>query len=194
MSQPAQLRQIKLFLEQRDFVSLGDTLLYETCDTTASWLACIEAVRKLVDFPLIARSGLKFAHEALFGVGAGCFDQLLAGTSCRVTTLNGEHDVNFGGFSPEPVPRNYARSSAFLKRHPHDLCLVTDGDADRVGGMDGHGRPLSTHQIICLLLHHFAVNRKGRGRVVKGRAEGEPWQALECLALAVTGTRLASCA
>ena len=58
-------------------------------------------------------------------------------------------------------------SSAWLKKHPHDICLVTDGDADRVGGMDGRGRPLTTHQIICLLLHHFIVNRKGRGRVIK---------------------------
>jgi phosphomannomutase len=44
---------------------------------------------------------------------------------------------------------------------------VTDGDADRVGGMDGRGKYLTTHQIICLLLHHLIVNRKGRGRVVK---------------------------
>src|SRR5262245_42729497 len=43
-----------------------------------------QAVKKLVDFRLIARSRLKFAHEALFGVGAGCFDDLLAGTSCKV--------------------------------------------------------------------------------------------------------------
>src|SRR5438132_63451 len=38
------------------------------------------ALKKLVDFKLIANSRLRFAHEALFGVGAGCFDQLLAGT------------------------------------------------------------------------------------------------------------------
>ena len=38
--------------------------------------------------------------------------------------------------------QNYAHSSAYLKRHPHDICLVTDGDADRVGGMDGRGNPL----------------------------------------------------
>src|SRR6266404_1358151 len=50
------------------------------------------ALKKLVDFKLIAKSKLKFAHEALFGVGAGCFEQLLAGTTCRVTTLNGQHD------------------------------------------------------------------------------------------------------
>jgi phosphomannomutase len=125
------------------------------------------ALKKLVDFKLIARSKLRFAHEALFGVGAGCFEQLLAGTTCRVTTLNGAHDPFFGGINPEPVEKNYARSSAWLRKHPHDLCLVTDGDADRVGGMDGRGNYLSTHQLICLLLRHLVVNRHGRGRVVK---------------------------
>lgn len=125
------------------------------------------AIKQLVDFKLIAQSKLRFAHEALYGVGAGCFDQLLARTSCRVTTLNGAHDPFFGGINPEPVPQNYARSAAYLARHPHDLCLVTDGDADRVGGMDGQGRPLSTHQLICLLLQHFVVNRRQTGRVVK---------------------------
>jgi phosphomannomutase len=125
------------------------------------------ALKRLVDFKLIAKSKLRFAHEALFGVGAGCFEELLAGTTCQVTTLNGQHDVMFGGINPEPVKQNYGRSAAFLKKHPHDICLVTDGDADRVGGMDGRGNYLTTHQLICLLLHHFIVNRQGRGRVVK---------------------------
>ncbi|HWV98433.1 MAG TPA: phosphoglucomutase/phosphomannomutase family protein [Candidatus Acidoferrum sp.] len=125
------------------------------------------ALKKLVDFKLIAKSKLRFAHEALFGVGAGCFDQLLRGTSCRVTTLNGNHDPLFGGINPEPIEKNYARSAAYLRKHPHDICLVTDGDADRVGGMDGHGNYLSTHQLICLLLRHFFIERQGRGRVVK---------------------------
>ena len=125
------------------------------------------ALKKLVDFKLIARSRLRFAHEALFGVGAGCFEQLLAGTTCRVTTLNGQHDAFFGGINPEPIRQNYRHSQAYLRKHPHDFCLVTDGDADRVGGMDGHGNYLTTHQIICLILHHLIENRKGRGRVVK---------------------------
>jgi phosphomannomutase len=125
------------------------------------------AIKSLVDFKLIARSRIRFAHDALFGVGAGCFDELLAGTRCRVTTLNGEHDPLFGGINPEPIEKNYARSSAWLRKHPHDICLVTDGDADRVGAMDGRGGYLSTHQLICLLLRHFVENRRGRGRVVK---------------------------
>ena len=126
-----------------------------------------QAIRKLVDFPLIAKSRLCFAHDALYGVGAGCFDELLAGTTCKVTTLNGQHDPFFGGINPEPIEKNYAASAAFLQKHPHDICLVTDGDADRVGAMDGRGNALSTHQLICLLLHHFVVNRQERGRVVK---------------------------
>src|SRR5260370_22211320 len=125
------------------------------------------ALKKLVDFKLIARSKIRFAHDALFGVGAGCFDQILAGTTCKVTTLNGAHDPLFGGINPEPIARNYVRSAAYLKKHPHDICLVTDGDADRVGGMDGRGNYISTHHLICLLLRHLVVNRKGRGRVVK---------------------------
>jgi phosphomannomutase len=125
------------------------------------------AVKKLVDFRLIAKSKRRFAHDALFGVGAGCFTELLAGTSCKVTTLNGEHNPLFGGINPEPIAKNYAASAAYLRKHPHDVCLVTDGDADRIGGMDGRGNALSTHQLICLLLHHFIVNRKAKGRVIK---------------------------
>ena len=125
------------------------------------------AIKKLADFRRISRSRLRFAHDALFGVGAGCFEQLLAGTTCKVTTLNGAHDPNFGGINPEPIPRNYARSAAWLRTHPHDICLVTDGDADRAGAMDGRGNPLSTHQVICLLLRHYVVNRKQKGRMIK---------------------------
>ncbi len=123
------------------------------------------ALKKLVDFKLIAKSKLRFAHDALFGVGAGCFEQLLAGTTCQVTTLNARHDVLFGGINPEPIEKNYGPTQKFLRAHPHDLCLVTDGDADRVGGMDGRGNALTTHQIICLLLHHLVVNRGGSGTV-----------------------------
>lgn len=125
------------------------------------------ALKKLVNFPLIAKSRLKFAHEALYGVGAGCFDELLAGTSCRVSTINAEHNPGFGGINPEPIAKNYVNSIPFLQKHPHDLCLVTDGDADRVGGLLGDGSPLTTHQIICLLLRHYVKNREMRGRVIK---------------------------
>ena len=124
-------------------------------------------LRSLVDFNRISNTRLSFAHEPLFGVGAGCFDEILKDTKCNVRTFNAIHDPNFGGINPEPIEANYTYSREQLRRQPADFCLVTDGDADRIGGMDGKGNALTTHQIICLLLHHFINNRKERGRVVK---------------------------
>ena len=125
------------------------------------------AIKRLVDFKLIAKSKLRVAHDALFGVGAGVFETLLARTNCTVTTLNGQHDVLFGGVCPEPLPKNYALGGAQLRRHPHDICLVTDGDADRIGAMDGRGAPMTNQQVIALLLHHLVRNRGGQGTVTK---------------------------
>ena len=107
------------------------------------------------------------AHDALYGVGAGCFEKLLKGTACRVTGIRSTRDPLFGGGSPEPIPSNYGPATAFLRAHPHDVCLVTDGDADRIGGLQGRGLPLTTHQIICLILNHLVVNRNERGGIVK---------------------------
>jgi phosphomannomutase len=129
--------------------------------------AHFQALKRLVDFRLITHSRLRVAHDALFGVGAGVFETLLAGTNCKVTTLNGQRDVLFGGICPEPAPKNYVLGGAQLRRDPHDICLVTDGDADRIGAMDGRGHPLTNQQVIALLLHHLVRNRGGRGVVTK---------------------------
>jgi phosphomannomutase len=168
-SEPSTCQAVESFLDRNPVRAkdLADAVKEKQIRIANVRPAHYAALKKLVDFNLIARSRLRFAHDALFGVGAGCFEELLAGTTCKVTTLNSRHDVLFGGINPEPIKANYARSAAFLKQHPHDVCLVTDGDADRVGGMDGRGNYLTTHQIICLVLHHLIVNRRGRGRVVK---------------------------
>ena len=125
------------------------------------------AIQRLVDFKLIAKSKLRVAHDALFGVGAGVFETLLAKTNCTVTTLNGAHDILFGGICPEPLAKNYVLGSAQLRKNPHDVCLVTDGDADRIGMMDGRGTPMTNQQVIALLLHHLVCNRGGQGTVTK---------------------------
>jgi len=44
----SQLRQIKVALQNRDFVSLSDLLLYETSDACPKWIASIEAVRRVI--------------------------------------------------------------------------------------------------------------------------------------------------
>ena len=166
---PEMCRGVESYLDQKPVRSLplGDALEAKTISVQNLKTAHYRAVKKRVDFNRIAESGLRVAHDALFGVGAGCFEDLLAGTTCQVTTLNGAHDPAFGGINPEPIAQNYAKTAAYLRDHPHDICLVTDGDADRIGGMDGRGAYLTTHQLICLLLQHLVKNRQASGRVVK---------------------------
>lgn len=138
--------------------------LIKTVDLKARYL---NAIKKRIDMRLIASARLKIAHDALFGTGAGCFNTLLKNTGCEVTSLNDRHDPLFGGIRPEPIPENYASTSKWLKKHPHDICLVTDGDADRIGALDNHGEPLSAHQVICLILYHILNNRGEKGKVAK---------------------------
>ena len=57
------------------------------------------------------------------------------------------------------TPGDSASTSAWLRRHPQDVCLVSDGDADRLGLMGGRGEFLTTHDAIVLVLHHLARNR-----------------------------------
>ena len=45
----ARLRDVKLAIEGRDFVTLGDVLAYEMADTQAQWAAALAAVRDVVD-------------------------------------------------------------------------------------------------------------------------------------------------
>ena len=125
------------------------------------------AIRRLVDFDRVAAARLRVAHDAMWGVGAGCFEALMDRTRCRVTTLRSEHDPLFGGIRPEPIPRFYGTTTAWLRRHPHDVCLVSDGDADRLGALDERGRPLTAHQVIALVLWHLVAHRGERGTVLK---------------------------
>jgi phosphomannomutase len=168
-SSPEECKAVESFLDTHPVrsIKLDEAIKAGKVNVRDLRAAHYAALKKLVDFKLIAKSKLRFAHDALFGVGAGCFEELLKGTTCKVTTLNAKHDPLFGGINPEPILQNYGPTQKYLAKHPHDICLVTDGDADRVGGMDGRGGYLTTHQIICLLLHHFYSNRKQTGRVVK---------------------------
>ena len=168
-SSPDECKAIEQFLDKNPVrrVKLSEAVHEGKVSIQDLRPAHFAAVKKLVDFKRIAKSNLRFAHDDLFGVGAGCFEKILSGTTCRVTTLNAKHDVLFGGINPEPVVQNYGPTQTFLRKHPHDVCLVTDGDADRVGGMDGRGNYLTTHKLICLLLRHLYLNRHQTGRVVK---------------------------
>lgn len=126
-----------------------------------------KAIRAFVDWKMLKRARLRVVHDAMHGSGAGFFAEILKGSNIRVASLRENPDPFFGGVNPEPIESNLRATQEFLRQHPADIALATDGDADRLGATDGQGNYLSPHQILALLLLHLARNRQMRGVVVK---------------------------
>ena len=54
-----------------------------------------------------------------------------------------------------------------MKTGKYDVCLINDGDADRIGAIDEKGTYITSHQIFSLLLKHIVDTRKWKGKVIK---------------------------
>lgn len=127
----------------------------------------IERIKNYVDFNLIAKSGLHVAADCMHGAAGTIFEEMFTGTRCKVRTLHAEHNPLFGGVNPEPMPQNLVETCRLLKTQPADICIVNDGDADRLAAMNDQGDYISTHYVFALLLRHFVRNRKSKGIVIK---------------------------
>lgn len=133
--------------------------LLEEIDPRAAYFA---AVRKLVDFEAIARSGMTIAVNPLYGTGRGYLDTLLKEAGVKVVTINDHPDPYFGGLPPEPG-KNYINDFiALIKGDPAiTLGVATDGDADRYGIVDGDGSFIEPNYILALLADYL-VRVKGQ--------------------------------
>ncbi|HEY1013595.1 MAG TPA: phosphoglucomutase/phosphomannomutase family protein [Herpetosiphonaceae bacterium] len=129
--------------------------------------AYLQHLRTLIDFAAIANSGLRVAVDPMYGAGRGYIARWLRELGVMVAEVHGEMNPGFGGLHPEPIGRNLKALAGLIAEGSYDLGIATDGDADRIGAMDGRGQFVSPHQIIALALCHL-VERKGkRGLVVK---------------------------
>ena len=123
-------------------------------------------LRTLIDFGLIARSGLRVAVDPMYGAGRGYTARWLRELGVMVAEIHGELNPGFGALHPEPIGRNLGPLISLVKEGDYDIGLATDGDADRIGAVDARGEFVSPHLIIALALRHLLEQGK-RGLVVK---------------------------
>jgi phosphomannomutase len=124
-------------------------------------------IARMVELDRIRGAGLRVVHECMHGSGYGYVAELLGGGRTTVTELHSDRDPFFGGMNPEPIPPNIGESIALMKAGGHDLCILTDGDADRVGIIDETGRFINQLQVFALLMLHLFEVLGMRGPVVK---------------------------
>ena len=125
-------------------------------------------VGRMVDLDVIKGAGLRIVHECMYGSGYRYIADLLSGGTTSVTELHNERNPFFGGINPEPIPPNIDSTLAVMRAGGgNDLCICTDGDADRVGIIDETGRFINQLQVFALLMLYLFEVRGMGGPVVK---------------------------
>ena len=137
---------------------------YEVVDMVGPYLG---ALREMVDGDAIRAANLKVAVDPLYGAGQGYLADVLRSFGVEVTEIHGERNPGFGGLHPEPIPPHTDEVSALVRDRGLDAAFVTDGDADRIGAVDGDGVFVNPHRIIALLVRHLVEDRGMTGKVVK---------------------------
>lgn len=125
-------------------------------------------IGQLLDLETIRRAPLNIVVDSMYGAGAGLFASLLAGGRARVTELHAERNPLFPGMAqPEPITQNLTALSESVRKLGADCGLATDGDADRLGVMDEHGKFVTQLQTLSLLALYFLDVMGERGPLVK---------------------------
>jgi alpha-D-glucose phosphate-specific phosphoglucomutase len=138
----------------------------ETIDPVPEYL---EQLKSKVDMNVIARSGLKIVFDALYGAGANYLDRVLEEAGCKVTTIHGNRDPLFGGFSPEPSEERLSELARIVSAEA-DLGLSTDGDADRFGILGGSGEFYTPNTILAILADYLLRIKKTQGDLARSVA------------------------
>jgi phosphomannomutase len=126
-----------------------------------------EQIGRMVDLTAVRGAGLHILHECMHGSGYGYVADLLGGGRTKVSELHHERNPFFGGFNPEPIVPNIDAAISVMKGGGKDLCICTDGDADRVGIIDETGRFINQLQVYALLMLYLFEVRGMVGPVVK---------------------------
>lgn len=124
----------------------------------------LENLARLVDLDAIKKSNFKILYDPMYGAGSGYLEKLLGPA---VTTLHGQADPDFGGLHPEPIRPYVDEAMAAMRSGKYCACVITDGDADRIGAVDEKGYYVTSHEIFALLLKHLVENRRLKGKILK---------------------------
>lgn len=125
----------------------------------------LDHVKSSFDLEMIKKSGLKLAYDAMYGAGQNVLKQLLP----DMDFLHCDYNPSFMGQAPEPILKNLIPFSNFIQEKGNiSAGLATDGDADRIGLLNGKGEFVDSHHIILLTIHYLVKYKGITGKVVTG--------------------------
>lgn len=130
----------------------------------------IDTVISMLDIDSIRKQDLKILLDPMFGVSKTSLQTILMSARCEVDVIHDRHDTMFGGRLPSPSAVTLTRLSDMVVEKKYDLGIGTDGDADRLGIIDEHGKFIHPNKIMALLYYYLLKYRKWTGGIVRNIA------------------------
>src|SRR5580692_17760 len=112
----------------------------------------LKAIENFADLDLIAKSGMKFCIDSMYGAGATILSDIFTRIGVEHVQIRANPDPLFPGINPEPIEPNIRALGEAVVLHKCQAGLCTDGDADRIGATDEHGNFVDPHKIFSVLL------------------------------------------
>ncbi len=120
----------------------------------------LQAIESFADLDLIAKSGMKFCIDSMYGAGSTILSSIFERIGVEHVQIRANPDPLFPGINPEPIEPHIRALGEATKANGCHAGLCTDGDADRVGATDEHGNFVDPHKIYSVLLS-WVLRRKG---------------------------------
>lgn len=127
----------------------------------------LDNIIRNIDMDAIRSAGLHVALDPMYGVSQTSLKTILLTARCDVDVINERHDTLFGGRLPAPASTTLRALQNYVIDHRCDIGLATDGDADRIGVIDDHGRFLHANDILVLLYYYLMKYKGWKGPVVR---------------------------
>ncbi len=129
--------------------------------------AYLEAIEHFADLDLIAKCGMKFAIDSMYGCGLTLISDIFTRIGVDHVQIRGNVDPLFPGINPEPIEPHIRALGEAAVANSCQAGLCTDGDADRIGATDEHGEFVDPHKIYCVLLSWMLKYKNWPGAVTR---------------------------
>ena len=153
---PSIIAEIESFLGQSVATATRPAAITEV-NFLPDYLAAIES---FADLNLIAKSGLRFAVDSMYGAGGTIISDIFSRLGVDHIQIRGEANPLFPSINPEPIEPHIRALGEVVVAHGCHAGLCTDGDADRIGATDEFGNFVDPHKIFSVLLS-WVLKRKG---------------------------------
>ncbi len=124
----------------------------------------IDHLNDMIDFKEIAKANLKIAIDPLHGAGRGYLKRICETHGIKYVSIHEARDPYFGGAVPDPNETNlFELKKLMAEDETIALGMATDGDADRFGILDRHGRFIIPDYVLAILSEYVLSTRDFEG-------------------------------